>query len=118
MFDLTVARNPAELGIDPDKWADLIDRSHREVDEGRLPSCQLAVARDGRVAGLHTYGAADDDARYVIFSCTKPLVASPVWLLIASGDIDPASQVADLIPEFKTNGKDVITIEQVMLHTS
>jgi CubicO group peptidase (beta-lactamase class C family) len=118
MFDLTVADNPALLGIDPVKWAGLVDRSHREVDEGRLPSCQLAVARHGRVAALHTYGEADDATRYVIFSCTKPLVASAVWLLMASGDIDPASKVADLIPEFKTNGKDSITIEQVMLHTS
>jgi CubicO group peptidase (beta-lactamase class C family) len=118
MFDLSVAPDPAELGIDPDKWASLIDRAHREVDAGLVPSCQLAVARHGRVAALHTYGAADDATRYIIFSCTKPLVASAVWLLIAAGDIDPASTVADLIPEFKTNGKDVITIEQVMLHTS
>ena len=36
----------------------------------------------------------------------------------ADGLLDPAAKVADLIPEFATNGKDVITLEQVMLHTS
>lgn len=30
---------------------DLIARARRDVDEGVLPSCQLAVARDGELAG-------------------------------------------------------------------
>jgi CubicO group peptidase (beta-lactamase class C family) len=41
-----------------------------------------------------------------------------MWILMGEGAIDVTRRVADLIPEFATNGKDVITIEQVMLHTS
>jgi CubicO group peptidase (beta-lactamase class C family) len=119
MLDATaVAADPAELGIDPAKVDALVARAQREIDEGLLPSCQLALARHGRLAAFRTLGAASDDTRYVIMSCTKPLVASAAWLLIADGSLDPASKVADLIPEFGTNGKDVVTVEQVMLHTA
>jgi CubicO group peptidase (beta-lactamase class C family) len=46
------------------------------------------------------------------------LVASAVWILIGEGLLDVSSTVASLVPEFASNGKDVITAEQVLLHTS
>ena len=118
MLDPNDLADPAELGIDAKKLDDLFARAQREIDEGLLPSCQLAVARHGRLAAFRTLGAASDDTRYIIFSATKAIVASAVWLLMGDGLLDPAAKVADLIPEFATNGKDVITLEQVMLHTS
>ena len=113
-----VVQDPADVGIDTTKLAGLVERAHREIDEGLLPSCQLAVARHGRLVLFHTYGEATDATRYVIFSATKAIVASAIWMLIGEGDLDPSAKVADLIPEFATNGKDVVTVEQVMLHTS
>ncbi len=71
-----------------------------------------------RVAAEITLGAAVPGSRDVIFSATKPVVAGAIWVLIGEGKLDPAQRVAELIPEFATNGKDVITVEQVMLHTS
>ena len=96
----------------------LIARAQREIDEGRLPSCQLAFARDGEVVVSVTLGDATPDSRYVIFSATKPVVASAVWMLMGEGAIDVTRRVAEVVPEFGANGKDEITIEQVMLHTS
>ena len=107
-----------ELGVDPNRLADLLDRARRDVDSGLLPSCQLAVARHGRVVAFETFGDATNETRYVIFSCTKAVVAAAAWLLMGEGRLDPAAKVADVIPEFATNGKDVVTIEQVMLHTA
>ena len=101
-----------------EKIEQLRTRARREIDEGLLPSCQLAVALDGEVIHAETFGAATNEHRYVMFSSTKPVVASAVWLLIQSGDLDVSKRVADYVPEFGTNGKDVITVEQVMLHTS
>ena len=63
-------------------------------------------------------GDASVDTRYVIFSCTKAIVAGAVWLLTGEGVLDPSQKVADLIPEFGTNGKDVVTVDQVLQHTS
>jgi len=109
---------PEELGLVPARLEELVRRIRVEVDEGRLPSCQVAVARHGRVGLFETFGDATPGSRYRTFSAIKPVVASAVWLLIQEGALDPAQRVADLIPEFGANGKDVVTIEQVMLHTS
>jgi len=97
---------------------ELLSTAKESVDSGWLPACQLAVARDGELVAFETFGAADDDTRFCIFSATKPIVASAVWHLIADGSLDVRKRVVDYIPEFGSHGKDVITVEQVMLHTS
>jgi CubicO group peptidase (beta-lactamase class C family) len=96
----------------------LLKRAQREIDHGLLPSCQLALAQEGEVVVHETFGNATNESRYVMFSATKPVVAGAVWMLIQEGKLDVSRRVADYIPEFGTNGKEVITVEQVMLHTS
>jgi CubicO group peptidase (beta-lactamase class C family) len=109
---------PDAVGLDSEKVEALVARAHHEVDAGLLPSCQLALARHGKVAVFETIGDATPGSRYVMFSATKAFVASAFWLLIQDGSIALDAKVADLIPEFASNGKDIITVEQVMLHTS
>ena len=109
---------PESLGIVPERLDALLPRMRREVDDGLLPSCQLALARNGELAAFETVGEAKPTTRYVVFSATKTIVASAAWILIGEGKLDLAARVADVIPEFATNGKDVVTVEQVMLHTS
>jgi CubicO group peptidase (beta-lactamase class C family) len=96
----------------------LVERCQRDIDEGHIPSCQIALAVDGEVVFDRTLGEAEPGSRYTIFSSTKPVIASAVWILMGDGELDVERPVAELIPEFGANGKDVITIEQVMLHTS
>ena len=110
--------DPADLGFDPAAIERLEERARREIDAGLLPSCQLALARDGRIAWTVTLGDAAAGSRYVIFSATKALVAGAAWLLIGEGRLDVSRPVAEIVPEFGTNEKDAITVEQVMLHTS
>jgi CubicO group peptidase (beta-lactamase class C family) len=117
-FDRTPVDDPAALGIDAEALAALYARVQSEIDAGRLPSAQIALARDGRVAVWRAFGDAPVESRYVIFSATKPVVASAVWILIGEGLLDVSRTVASLVPEFGSNGKDVITVEQVLLHTS
>ncbi len=95
-----------------------MDRARRDVDSGLLPSVQIALAYDDEVVAFETFGDASADTRYVVYSATKAFVAGAVWALIGDGLIDVSKRVGDYVPEFATNGKDVITVEQVMLHTS
>jgi len=88
------------------------------VDEGRTPACQVAVARDNELLCFETFGAATNDTRFCVFSATKPIVASAIWLLIGEGVLDVTRPVAHYIPEFASNGKQRVTVEQVLLHTS
>jgi CubicO group peptidase (beta-lactamase class C family) len=95
-------------------------RARREVDDGILPAAQWAVAINGEVVAGETVGdvPAGDVSRFVVYSATKAVVASAVWQLLAEGSLHLDDRVADHVPEFKTNGKDVVTVEQVLLHTS
>lgn len=111
-----VIEDPAQVGIDPGALAALVARCHREVDEGLLPSSQMAVAAGDRIVAFETFGEAEPDSRYVIFSCTKAVVAGAFWLLLGDGAVTLDQRVAELIPEFATNGKDVITVRQLLLH--
>ena len=101
-----------------EKVDELLARARREVDAGLLPSCQVALGYEGELVAFETIGDATDDTRYCIFSATKAFVAGVMWQLIGEGAVDVRAKVTEVIPEFGTNGKDVITIEQVMLHTS
>ncbi len=96
----------------------LLARAHQEIDAGLLPSCQLAIARNGELELFEAFGDATTDTRYIVYSATKAFIASLVWILIGEGLIDVSKRVVDYIPEFAPNGKDEITVEQVMLHTS
>ena len=98
----------------------LFDRARREVDE-RLPAVQVAVARDGGLLGFETFsrsGAETNETRFLMWSCTKAVVAGVVWHLMGEGLLDVERTVASYLPEFGTNGKDVVTVEQVLLHTA
>ena len=103
--------------VDPDRLTDLMDRARREVEAGTIPACQLAVALDGEVVAEATFGA-PEGSRFHGYSSGKAVVAGAVWLLLGEGALALDDRVADHIPEFGTNDKDRITLEQVLLHTS
>jgi len=92
-------------------------RARRDVDEGLLPSCQIALARAGELLVDETYGA-DPGSRYVTFSVTKAFTASLAWLLIGDGLLRDDTRVADVVPEFAANGKERVTVENLLCHTA
>ena len=109
---------PEDVGIDANKLAALRQRVRREVDEGLLPSAQIAVARRGKLALFETFGDATNDTLYCVFSSTKAITSAAAWLLIESGALATDEIVADIVAEFGSNGKDVITVEQLFLHSA
>ena len=112
------APSPEAVGIDADRLAEVLQRVRREVDDGLLPSAQIAVAREGRLALFETIGAATNENLYCVFSSTKALTSAAAWLLIESGDLRVDESVVDIVPEFGTNGKDAVTVEQLFLHSA
>jgi CubicO group peptidase (beta-lactamase class C family) len=102
--------------IDPTKVEALLARVRREVDEGLSPAVQIAVAHEGRVVVDETFGA-PPDSRFLAFSATKALVAAAIWRLIDAGEVDVLTSAATYVPEFATNGKDVVTVENLLTHT-
>ncbi|MFN0147904.1 MAG: serine hydrolase domain-containing protein [Dehalococcoidia bacterium] len=122
---LPIAARPEDVGVDPEKLEAVFARAKRDVDDGTLPGCQVAIARQGKLAGFRAFGVArigeqdvpaTTDTLYTVFSSTKGIVSAAAWLLIEDGLLDITKKVADYIPQFGTNGKDVVTVEQAFLH--
>lgn len=104
--------------VQEDRLAALLGRAAREVDAGRLPSCQLAVGRGGELLHVATFGAAKDDSRYLTFSVTKALVAAAVWVAIGDGVLRPETRVCDHVPSFARAGFDAVTLQHLLTHTA
>jgi len=99
----TPATTPLPDAIDPAKVVALLTRVRREVDEGLSPAVQIAIAHA--------------DSRFLAFSATKALVAAAIWRLIDAGEVDISTSAATYVPEFGTNGKEVVTVENLLTHT-
>jgi CubicO group peptidase (beta-lactamase class C family) len=120
-----VAKRPEEVGVDSERLEALFARVRRDVDQGILPSAQVAIARHGKLAAVRSFGSAvqggqqrpaTDATLYLVFSCTKAVVAVAVWQLIERQLLRLDEKVAEIVPEFGTNEKHRITVEQVLLH--
>lgn len=121
------ANNLEEIGLDPEKVQALFERTAREVKEGLLPSTQVAIARHGKIGAMQTFGSAvqggtekpaTNDTHYGIMSSTKAFTSASTWLMLQEGRLRLEDRIVDYIPEFGTNGKDAITVEHCLIHTS
>jgi CubicO group peptidase (beta-lactamase class C family) len=97
------------------------------VKEGLLPACQVAIARNGKIGAMQTFGRAvqggvekpaTNETFFVIMSATKAFTSAAAWLLMQEGKLRTDDRVVQFVPEFGTNGKDAITVEQLLIHTS
>jgi CubicO group peptidase (beta-lactamase class C family) len=94
----------------------LLETCAEEVESGRLPACEIALAVEGEVVLSATFGA-PDDARFTVFSVTKALTAAAVWLYLGDA-LRPTTRVAELVPEFAREGFDRVTLEHLLTHTA
>lgn len=106
------------MGLDLSKLGALLQRARLEVTEGRVPSCQMALARHGQLVLFETIGDAHPNSRYTYFSVIKVVVAAACWLLMSEGKLDVGETVSRYIPSFTGEGKEHITVEQLLTHTA
>lgn len=109
--------DPRTVGVHPGRLAVLVERVRQDVEDGPLPSAQIAVARGGRVVAFETFGDATPSTRYVTQSAGRPLLAACVWKVMSDGLLDLDQPVASVIPEFGANGKEGVTYRHVLTHT-
>jgi CubicO group peptidase (beta-lactamase class C family) len=121
------AKSLGDIGLNKDKVEALFDRAKREIKEGLLPACQLAIAREGKIGAMRSLGQArqggaekpaTNETLFDIMSCTKAITSSAAWILMQEGKLSPDDLVVKFIPEFGTNGKDAVTVEHLLTHTS
>jgi CubicO group peptidase (beta-lactamase class C family) len=121
------AESPAHIGLNPEKVEALLARARREVEEGLLPACQVAIARDGKIGAMRAFGravqggvekAATVETLFVTMSATKALTSSAAWILMQEWKLRPEDRVVKYVPEYGTNGKEATTVEQLLIHTA
>jgi CubicO group peptidase (beta-lactamase class C family) len=116
--------NPEALGLDPRPLGRMCAVIERHIAEGHHPGAQVAVARHGKLALFRSFGQAQvetgraTDARslFLMYSNTKVVTASAIWILAEDGLIRFNDPIALHIPEFAANGKGDITILQLLTH--
>jgi len=98
------------------------------IQEGTIPGAVLIVGHDGRVIYRKAYGARALEPRreamtldtiFDIASLTKVIVTSTaVMQLVEKGKVRLNDPVTKYLPEFGQNGKDDITVRQLLTHYS
>lgn len=83
--------------------------------EARGAAAQVCVISGGEIVFDRAFGCASDSL-FWLFSASKPLVALAVHLLAERGELSLDDAVATYWPQFGRNGKQAITIRQVLQH--
>ncbi|HKV36235.1 MAG TPA: exo-beta-N-acetylmuramidase NamZ domain-containing protein [Pyrinomonadaceae bacterium] len=99
-----------------------------EIGKHRLPGAVVLVGRKGRIIWQKTYGSrAVEPAQEVmtpetifdLASLTKVVAtATSIMILVERGKVRLNDPVSVYIPELKGEGRDSITIEQLLIHRS
>ena len=109
----------------------LFDLIEQHIAQGRYPGAQIALGYQGHLvldmsfgqARTGTGGGPDTQAQatrpdtlWLLYSNTKVLIATTLWLLHERGLLRFTDKVADHLPEFAAHGKQDITLLQVITH--
>ncbi|NIM47988.1 MAG: serine hydrolase [Gemmatimonadales bacterium] len=100
----------------------------KEIEERTIPSASVAVAKDGEIIWLESFGWADVERKikatphtpYPIASITKTMTATAVMLLAERGELDIRQPVEDYVAPlkltaYKGNSRDV-TVKHLLNH--
>ena len=88
----------------------LRDRIQAEIDNGNSQAAQFAIGLHGEIVASASFGSAQPESRFVIFSATKTLVAMALLPYLADGSVELTAPVARYVPGFADNGKQGVTV--------
>jgi CubicO group peptidase (beta-lactamase class C family) len=102
----------------------VLDVFAQNFDERGEVGAAVSVFLDGQPVVDLWGGLADptsgspwkEETLVLVYSATKGVTAVGANLLIQRGELDPEAPVATLWPEFAANGKDAITVGQLLAH--
>ncbi len=119
---------PADAGFDATKLVEIDTVVEQALLEKKMPGCVIAIGRKDRLVWLKAFGkrqvepsveAMTTDTVFDLASLTKPIAtATSVMLLVERGKLRLDDFVVKHWPEFTANGKDRITVEHLLIHTS
>jgi len=122
------AGSPKQTGLSLDVLSQIDELAQEGISAGKMPGCVVLVGRHGRIAYHKAFGHRQlkpskermtVDTIFDLASLTKPVAtASAILLLEEDGRLKLDDRVARHIADFAANGKQKITIQQLLTHTS
>ena len=119
---------PEAVGFDPSRLARVDEAIARAVGEKKVPGAVVVVGRRGKIVLAKAFGRrsvepTDEpmtrDTVFDMASLTKPVAtATSAMVLLERGKFRLTDRVVTYLPEMNGNGKDAITIEQLLRHRS
>ena len=119
---------PATQGISAERLGRMDTVIAASIEKKELPGAVVLVARHGKIVWRKAYGARAVepqrepmtlDTIFDLASLTKVVATiTSIMILVEQGRVRLADPVVQFIPEMKGEGRDAITIEQLMTHVS
>ena len=120
--------DPAAAGFDPVRLAAIDELVAEALAERKMPGCVVCIGRREGIAVLKAYGRRavapadeplDTDTVFDLASLTKPVAtATAIMHLLEAGKLRLSDPVAVHIPEFAANGKEKLTVHDLLTHQS
>jgi uncharacterized protein YbbC (DUF1343 family)/CubicO group peptidase (beta-lactamase class C family) len=117
---------PAAVRMSAERLVRMDGIVQQSIERRELPGAVVLVARHGRVAWRKAYGsravepqreAMTTDTIFDLASLTKVVAtATSIMILVERGEVRLSDPVVKFIPEMKSEGRDAITIEQLLTH--
>lgn len=117
---------PEAVGMNSARLAAIDQLVAEGLGKHAMPGCVVLVARQGKIVWLKAYGdrqvqperaAMTVDTCFDLASLTKPVAtATSVMILWDQHKLRLEETVARYIPQFAENGKESITVEQLLTH--
>ncbi len=118
--------SPATGGISAERLARMDAVIQAAIGKKELPGAVVLVGRHGKIVWRKAYGARavepqrepmTTDTIFDLASLTKVVATTTsIMILIEQGKIRLGDSVVQFIPEMKGEGRDAITIEQLLTH--
>jgi uncharacterized protein YbbC (DUF1343 family)/CubicO group peptidase (beta-lactamase class C family) len=128
VFGQLPAAAPAAVGISAERLARMDAVIAASIEKKELPGAVVLVARHGKIVWRKAYGARAIepqreamtlDTIFDLASLTKVVATTTsIMILVEQGKVRLSDPAVQFIPEMKGEGRDALTIEQLMTHTS
>ena len=120
---------PEDAGMSSDRLKEADKLIRRAISEGAFPGAVFLIARSGVIVMHRAYGRAvsviedqrpmTPDTIFDLGSITKPVAtATSAMILLERGRLMLRDPVSRYIPEYAGNGRDDVTIHNLLTHTS
>lgn len=130
--NLTAADLPrvsaSDAGLNGEKLVEIDGLVATAIAEKKMPGCVILIGRPDGIVLLKAYGdkrlepereAMTTDTVFDLASLTKPLAtATSIMKLVEQGKLSVDDPVSKYIPEFAAEGKELITIKDLLVHRS